>query len=235
MLDKDTSKKNSMLKKRIKKTLIETKDNKERSLIEEQIVKNRISILLEGIESDREFKNLPEKEQLKLSFKVLIEMSYLQTNGLINEQNFGNILKSLFGGWFGNAVQTFIEPILKQVLVPLFGEGYITNFVISMLTKNPAEFIRAINDCKLMTKLVAQSISESIVMQVMNSKGLDAPGYTFLRNSMGDALTSSGFVKSIETGLGDTVCKLLGKFTGNATKVAEKLKNSGSSVSPSMA
>jgi hypothetical protein len=224
-----------MLEKKIKNTLIETKEKKEILLIEQKIVKDRVSILFEGIKSEKDFNGLSEKQKLNLSVKFFQEMSYLQNTGLINEQNFGDILKSLFGGWFGNAVQTFIEPMLKKVLVPLFGEGYITNFVISMLTKNPAEFIRAINDCKLMTKLVAQSISESIVMQVMNSKGLDAPGYTFLRNSMGDALTSSGFVKSIETGLGDTVCKLLGKFTGNATKVAEKLKNSGSSVSPSMA
>ena len=213
-----------MLEKKIKKSLIETKENKEKLLIEEKIVKDRVLFLFEGINSKEQFEQLTENQKFNLSVKFFQEISYLQDTGLINEQNFGNILKSLFGGWFGNAVQTFIEPMLKKVLVPLFGEGYITNFVISMLTKNPTEFIRAINDCRLMTKLVAQSISESIVMQVMNTKGLDAPGYSFLRNSMGDALTSSDFVKGIETGLGDTVCNLLSKFTDNAEQVSQKLK-----------
>jgi hypothetical protein len=196
------------------------------------LVKNRISIILEGINSEEDFKKLSNKQQLKISTKFIQELSYLQNTGLISEQNFGNILSSLFGGWFGNVIQTIVEPMLEKILVPLFGKGYITNFVISMLTKNTAEFIRAINDCQLMTKLIAQSISESIFKQVMDSKGLDAPGYVFLRQSMGDVLTGTEFVKSIEGKIGDMVCDMLGKFTGNATKVAEKLKSTGSSVVP---
>jgi hypothetical protein len=159
-------------------------------------------------------------------------MSYLQNTGLINEQNFGNILSSLFGGWFGNAIQTFVEPVLKGILVPWFGEGYFTNFIISLLTKNTAEFIRGLNDCKIMTKLIAQSISEAVFMQIQDAKGLNSPGYVFLRQSMGDALTSTEFIKGIEKGFGDMVCDMLGKFTGNAQKVAEKLKSTGSSVVP---
>jgi hypothetical protein len=221
-----------MLEKKIKKTLIETKERKERLLIEERIVKDRVSILFEGIDSEEDFNKLTKKQKLNLSVKFLHEVSYLQNTGLINEQNFGDILKSLFGGLFGNVIQTIVEPMLEKILVPLFGKGYITNFVISMLTKNTAEFIRAINDCQLMTKLVAQSISESIFKQVMDSKGLDAPGYVFLRNSMGDVLTGTEFVKSIEGKIGDSVCNILGKFTGNATKVSEKLKSTGGSVIP---
>jgi len=221
-----------MLEKKIKKSLIEIKEQKERLLIEERIVKDRVSILFEGIDSEEDFNKLTKKQKLNLSVKFLHEVSYLQNTGLINEQNFGDILKSLFGGLFGNVIQTIVEPMLEKILVPLFGKGYITNFVISMLTKNTAEFIRAINDCQLMTKLVAQSISESIFKQVMDSKGLDAPGYVFLRNSMGDVLTGTEFVKSIEGKIGDSVCNILGKFTGNATKVAEKLKSTGGSVIP---
>jgi hypothetical protein len=221
-----------MLEKKIKKSLIEIKEQKERLLIEQKLVKNRISIILEGINSEEDFKKLSNKQQLKISTKFIQELSYLQNTGLISEQNFGNILSSLFGGWFGNVIQTIVEPMLEKILVPLFGKGYITNFVISMLTKNTAEFIRAINDCQLMTKLIAQSISESIFKHVMDSKGLDAPGYVFLRQSMGDVLTGTEFVKSIEGKIGDMVCDMLGKFTGNATKVAEKLKSTGSSVVP---
>ena len=221
-----------MLNKKVKKSLIEIKEQKEKLLIEQKLVKNRISMVLEGINSEEDFKKLSDRQQLKISVKFIQELSYLQETNLISEQNFGNILSSLFGGFFGNITQTIMEPIFKKILAPIFGEGYFTNFLISLLTKNPAEFIRGLNDCKLMTKLIAQSISESVVMQVQNSKGLDAPGYVFLRQSMGDALTSTEFVKGIEKGLGDMVCNILGKFTGNAQKVAEKLKSTGSSVVP---
>jgi hypothetical protein len=221
-----------MLEKKIKKTLIETKEKKERLLIEQKIVKDRVSILFEGINSEEDFNKLSKKQKLNLSIKFLHEMSYLQNTGLINEQNFGNILSSLFGGWFGNAIQTFVEPVLKGILVPWFGEGYFTNFIISLLTKNTGEFIRGLNDCKIMTKLIAQSISEAVFMQIQDAKGLNSPGYVFLRQSMGDALTSTEFIKGIEKGFGNMVCDMLGKFTGNATKVAEKLKSTGSSVVP---
>jgi hypothetical protein len=221
-----------MLEKKIKKTLFETKEKKERLLIEQKIVKDRVSILFEGINSEEDFNKLSKKQKLNLSIKFLHEMSYLQNTGLINEQNFGNILSSLFGGWFGNAIQTFVEPVLKGILVPWFGEGYFTNFIISLLTKNTGEFIRGLNDCKIMTKLIAQSISEAVFMQIQDAKGLNSPGYVFLRQSMGDALTSTEFIKGIEKGFGDMVCDMLGKFTGNATKVAEKLKSTGSSVVP---
>ena len=122
-----------MLEKKIKKTLIETKEKKERLLIEQKIVKDRVSILFEGINSEEDFNKLSKKQKLNLSIKFLHEMSYLQNTGLINEQNFGNILSSLFGGWFGNAIQTFVEPVLKGILVPWFGEGYFTNFIIHVI------------------------------------------------------------------------------------------------------
>jgi hypothetical protein len=221
-----------MLNKKVKKSLIEIKEQKEKLLIEQKLVKNRISIILEGINSEEDFKKLSNKQQLKISTKFIQELSYLQNTGLISEQNFGNILSSLFGGWFGNAIQTFVEPVLKGILVPWFGEGYFTNFIISLLTKNTAEFIRGLNDCKIMTKLIAQSISEAVFMQIQDAKGLNSPGYVFLRQSMGDALTSTEFIKGIEKGFGDMVCNMLGKFTGNAQKVAEKLKSTGSSVVP---
>jgi hypothetical protein len=221
-----------MLNKKVKKSLIEIKEQKEKLLIEQKLVKNRISIILEGINSEEDFKKLSNKQQLKISTKFIQELSYLQNTGLISEQNFGNILSSLFGGWFGNAIQTFVEPVLKGILVPWFGEGYFTNFIISLLTKNTGEFIRGLNDCKIMTKLIAQSISEAVFMQIQDAKGLNSPGYVFLRQSMGDALTSTEFIKGIEKGFGDMVCNMLGKFTGNAQKVAEKLKSTGSSVVP---
>jgi hypothetical protein len=223
-----------MLNKKVKKSLIEIKEQKEKLLIEQSLVKNRISMILEGINSEEDFKKLSDKQQLKISVKFIQELSYLQNTGLISEQNFGSILKSLFGGFFGNVTQTIVEPFLSKILVPIFGEGYLTNFVISFLTKNPADVIKSFNDCKLLTKLISQSISEAIVKQLMDSKGLNAPGYVFIRNTMGDVLTGTEFVSGIERGLGNTVCNMVGKFTNNAEKLVQKGKgNEGGALATS--
>jgi hypothetical protein len=217
-----------MLEKKIRKSLIETKEKKEKLLIEETLIKNRLSIILEGVNSDKEFKSLSEKKQLRISSKFIQELSYLQENELITEQNLGSLMQSLFGGWFGNLTQTIFEPMFSKILTPLFGEGFFKDFLVAYLTTKPSEVIKSFNDCRLMTKLIAEGISEAIVMQVQRSKGLNGSGYSFIRNSMGDALRGTEFISGIEKGLGDTVCSILGKFSDNAEKVVEKVK--GNSV-----
>lgn len=216
-----------MLEKQIKKSLIETKEKKERRLIEESLVKNRISIITEGITNIDDFNRLSENKKLKMSIKFLQEMSYLETNGLITEQNFSSILQSIFGGAFGNITQTLVEPFLERILKGIgFESGYIRNFLVSFLTSKPSEIIKAFSDCKLMTKLVASGIVESIVKTVQEEKGFSAPGYDLIRNTMGDVLRNVEFVSGLEKGLENTICSLIGKFTDNAEKVAEKLKPS---------
>jgi phage-related protein len=135
-------------------------------------------------------------------------------------------MQSLFGGWFGNLTQTIFEPMLQKLLIPLFGEGFFTNFLTAYLTSRPSDIIKSFNDCKLMTKLIAEGISEAIAMQVMKSKGLTGSGYSFIRNTMGDVLTGSEFISGVEKGLGNTVCSILGKFSNNAEKVVDKVKGS---------
>ena len=216
-----------MLEKKVRNYLIETKERKERLLIEENLIKDRISMILGDINNEEDFKKLSEKNQLKLSLKIIQELSYLEKNVLILEQDLGSMMSKLFGGWFGNLTQTIFEPMFKKILTPLFGEGFFTNFLTAYLTSRPSDVIKSFNDCKLMTKLVAEGISEAIVMQVQESQGLTGSGYSFIRNTMGDVLTGSSFISGIEKGIGNTVCSLLGKFSNNAKKVVEKVKGDG--------
>ena len=94
---------NIMLEKKVRKSLIETKERKEKLLIEETLIKNRLSIILEGVNSDKEFKSLSEKKQLRISSKFIQELSYLQETKLINEQNLGSL-----NNWFPQLEQNFI-------------------------------------------------------------------------------------------------------------------------------
>lgn len=205
---------------------MEIKEQKEKNLIKENLVNTRLSVLVESIKSKGNFNNLSEDKKIQLSFNVLQELAYLESTGLLSEQDLGGALKSVFGGFFGNATQTFVEPILKKFIVPLFGEGFMTNFIISYLTSRPSDVIKSMSDCKLMTKLIAESIVEGMVMSLQRQKGFDGTGYAFLRNTLGGAITNSSFGTSIENGISSTICGLFSKFADNAEKVESKLKTS---------
>ena len=213
-----------MLEKKIRRSIIETKEQKEKKLIEEYLVKSRLLVLVEHIQSEDDFNDLTEDKKAQLSYNILSELSYLESNGLISEVDLSSAFKSLFGGFFGNVTQTVFEPLIGKIVTPLFGEGFMSNFIISYLTSRPSEVIKSMSDCKLMTKLVAESIVEGMVMSLQRQKGFDAPGYSFLRNTLADAITGMGFVSSIENSISKTVCELFGKFANNAKKVEAKLK-----------
>ena len=215
-----------MLEKRVRKTLVEAKEEKQKQIIQERLVMSRLSVLVEHIQDEDDFNQLTEDKKAQLSYNILSELSYLQSNGLISEVDLSSVFKSLFGGLFGNVTQTVFEPLIGKIVKPLFGEGFMSNFIISYLTSRPSEVIKSMSDCKLMTKLVAESIVEGMVMSLQRQKGFDAPGYSFLRNTLADAITGTSFATSIENSISDTVCDLFGKFANNAKKVEAKLKTS---------
>ena len=215
-----------MLEKRVRKTLVEAKEEKQKQIIQERLVMSRLSVLVEHIQDEDDFNQLTEDKKAQLSYNILSELSYLQSNGLISEVDLSSVFKSLFGGLFGNVTQTVFEPLIGKIVKPLFGEGFMSNFIISYLTSRPSEVIKSMSDCKLMTKLVAESIVEGMVMSLQRQKGFDAPGYSFLRNTLADAITGTGFVSGIENSISKTVCELFGKFANNAKKVEAKLKTS---------
>lgn len=215
-----------MLEKKIRRSIIEAKEQKEKQLIESHLVKSRLSVLVEHIQSEEEFNKLSEDKKVQLSFNILQELSYLESTGLLSEQDLSGAFKSLFGGFFGNVTQTVFEPLIGKLVYPLFGQGFLSNFIISYLTSRPSDVIRAMSDCKLMTKLIAESVVEGMIMSLQRQKGFDAPGYSFLRNTLADVIKGTGFVSGIETSISETVCNLFGKFADNAKKVEAKLKTS---------
>jgi hypothetical protein len=218
-----------MLKNRVKKSLMEIKENKEKQLIGESLIKNRLTIILEGINSEKDFKSLSEKKQIALSVKFIKEMNYLTESGLIKEDvNLGGLLKSIFGSnLLGSATQTIVEPYINSILSSLgFENGFIKNFLISYLTSRPSDVIKSFSDCKLMTKLISTGIVEAVVMTTQRNKGYRSFGNDLIRNILGNVLDSNEFVQGIENGLSGKICSILGKFTDNTKKVVSTLKGS---------
>jgi hypothetical protein len=51
-----------MLEKKIRRSIIETKEQKEKQLIEQHLIKSRLSVLVEHVQSEEEFNKLSENK-----------------------------------------------------------------------------------------------------------------------------------------------------------------------------
>ena len=85
-----------MLKNEIRKKIVETKERKEKLLIEEKLVESRIMMIVESKDNFKNFHLLSEEKQLKLGFSLMREFHFLSHNGLLNEQ-LGDFLSKIFG------------------------------------------------------------------------------------------------------------------------------------------
>ena len=214
-----------MLDKKIKKAILETKDKKEQLLIEENLVKNRIFTIIESNETIENFDFLPEGKKMKIALGVIEEIRFLDENQILNEQLIDYIGK-LFGNYgLGSIVQTIVEPLVNSILSGLgIPDGFLKNTLISLFTSNPLELSRALKSCEALTKLVASSMAEALVMMIQQQKGLEGKGYTFLRNALGGAIEDTKFIQSLEGQLESFVCEMYRKFNKNASDVYGKLK-----------
>ncbi len=215
-----------MLKKEIRNRLLEQKVKQESQLIESKIVESRLSII---ISSKEKFDSLSEEKKAKVVFEFFSEMRVLQEQGLISEQ-FGEILGKLFGQAPSGITQAFVEPLVSSILGWFGLSGYFLQFVTSFIVSDPARLARATKDCKELTKLIAEALSEAMVIMIQQSQGLEGKGHSILRNTLGGAIKETSFVQSLEEKLSEGVCGLFDKYTGNAENVLDKIKGKGSDI-----
>jgi hypothetical protein len=213
-----------MLKKDIRRAILEAKEKKERILIEQEIVTNRIIMVFESRENIRNFKKLPKYKRDRISEAFLQEMIYLGKTGLLNEEGFDfmGVLQRLFGGLFGrSAVETIAEPLVNKILsaVGFTSDGIMKKTVVSFLTTNPSDLIAAFSDCRKMSKLLMESFTEGLVMMLQDQFEKDSYFYDYIRNTLGGTIKDS----SLENTIADKVCSLFDGFSSNAKDLIKKL------------
>lgn len=211
------------IQKDLKKVLKETKERKEKLLIEENLVRTRITNIFESEKNIKNFQSLPEKKKLKLAWALMEEIRFLDENQILNEQ-LGDFLGKLFGGSLASVLETLVEPLVNSILSGLGVTGFFKNFLVSALTSNPKELARALKDCRALTTLIANSLAEALAMMIQEKSGLQGGFYTFLRNALGGAVKDAGFVNKIEDFIGDIICNTYNKLAGNASNVIQKLQ-----------
>lgn len=212
------------LNKQIRKKILETKEQKEKFLIEQSLIKKRLEMIVGNVKTIEDFNGLSETKKIKLSFSLLQELSFLEENNLISEQaDFASIIKNLFGSLLGSSVETIAEPIVGKILDSLEFKGTFKNFLVSFITSRPSDLVSAMKDCKMLTKLIAESIVEAMTMSMMEEQGAGGKGPALLRNLIGGTIKSNEFISQLETKLSTIVCGLFNTFFQNAKAVQDKL------------
>lgn len=211
-----------MLEKQIKKAILEAKDNKERLLIEENLVKSRILMIVESEENIKNFNKLPKKKQEKIAYSLLEEISFLSENNILNEQLM-DVLGKLFGNSLSSMTQTIVEPMVKSLVNKLGLGGFFGNFITSFLVSDPRRLALALKDCKELTKLITESLSEALVQMLQEKQGLEGKGYDFMRNALGGAIKETTFITNLENQLSGIVCSVFSGFNKKASDVYQKL------------
>ena len=125
----------------------------------------------------------------------------------------------------GGFAQAVLEPAVSWILSGLGMESnsYIKKFVVSFLTKKEG-FWNYLKDCRTLTKGIAESLAEAVAIQVQQGTGTGGFWMDSIRNVLGDYLSKTEFVQSIEKQIGDKICGYWDKATGNAKNVLSKLK-----------
>jgi hypothetical protein len=213
------------MKKNLRKALTEAKEKKEKLLIEQKIVKNRMLMIFESEDNIKNFHLLPESKKQKLAKALFEEISYLDQQGLLNEQLW-DFLGKIFGNSIGAATEMFVEPLINSIFGAIgLGNSYFGKFVVSFLTTNPLRLAKALKDCKELTKLITESLAEAVFMMIQKQQGLEGQGYSFLRNALGGAVKDTKFISSLENQLGGVVCSAFEKMNDKASNVYDKLKS----------
>lgn len=212
-----------MLNKEVKRAILEAKNKKEKLITEESLVRNRILMIVESENNIKNFKSLPQGKKEKIASKLIQEIQYLQETNLLNEQLM-DFLGKIFGNSFGSVIETIVEPLVNSILSSIGLSGYFKDFLVSFLTSNPGELAKALKDCNTLTKLIAESLGEAIVMMIQKQQGLEGQGYTFLRNALEGAVKNTAFSQSIEKEIESIVCQVFGKMNNKASGVYDKLK-----------
>jgi hypothetical protein len=213
-----------MLDKKIKKVILETKDKKEKSLIEENLVKKRIFTIVESQEIIENFQFLPEGKKLKIALGLMEEIRFLDENQILNEQLM-DYLGKIFGNVGLSAVsQTIAEPLVGTLVGKLGLSGFFKDFITSFIVSDPRRLAKALKSCDELTKLIAESLAEAFVQMMQRKAGTEGYGYSLIRNALGGAIKQTSFVSGLEDQLSDIVCGIFDKYTNKASGVYNKLK-----------
>jgi hypothetical protein len=213
------------LKKTIHKTLVETKENKKKTILENKIVTNRFKIILED-------KNMfKKKNKQKLFSQLTSEVNYLKNQGFNNKMiNEGliDIIKSLFGNnsdvifstWKDQGVNWLIDKLGISHDEELSDK--IKNKFSNVLTSEIPELF---TDCDKVTDMIVDAMIEVFQESLKNGQSSGSEASRILQDSVLEMTSHEDFQDSIEVKLKNTICPLLSKISSNMSNQENDIKS----------
>ena len=223
-----------MLKKLIKKKLVETKENKKSILTENKIIRSKFNFLYENT------KIRNRKDLNKFYVLILSEMVNLYKKGfdskLIaeNAENLFTVLNTLFNESGNSVVEVFKQKGIDWLIqnLNISGDDNLSQYMRDALNNTELnEVARLFSDCEFLSKKIAQSVKENYI----TSLELQSEGNNFMKavkNSFSSVIQSSDLETRLETNINSVICPLVDQAQ---TKFEEMLKNMKSQlVSPQL-
>ena len=212
------------LKNEIRKTLVETKKNKENKIIESKIVKSRINAILESTPDFKSFKKLPFERQWEIGVPLMQEIAYLKELGvdddlLITEGGIWDLLGSIFGTGISAGSETIFEALLSSLLKKLGFTGFIADAVVFFFSRNPIKIFESFKDCRALSKNLAQAITEAYILKLQREYNISGKGMDFIRNALMETLENSDFGAKLADQFAQFVCGFYDTIAGKGKEV----------------
>lgn len=212
-----------MLELKVKQVILETKEKKEKLLIEQSLVKKRILMIFESEKNIKNFNSLPKFKKEKIAYKLVSEINFLVETNLLNEQ-LTDFLGKIFGNNLTGVFQTIVEPIVGSLMKSLELADYFKESLKSSLSSDPTKLSQALRSCDELSKLIAESLSEAIHSRIIQKTGTDSVESKFLNSALSDAVKDPRFSQNVERKINSVVCDLFDVMSEKASKVYDKLK-----------
>jgi hypothetical protein len=211
------------IKNKIHRTLIEIKENKKKTILENKIIKNRFKIILED-------KNL-RKNKDKFFSQLNSEIVYLNKQGYnpkLVKEGLSDIFTSLFGdssdSIFHNWRDSGVNWLINQL--GFDNESKISNLIRMSFSNIPVKDIpEVITNCELVTKIVAKSMHQSYLQELQEDFGVKSLSGEVMKNLITDNIHNDEFLSRLEGGLSNIICPLLGRVSANMAKQEDNIKS----------
>lgn len=214
-----------MLEVKIKQVILETKERKEKLLIEQTLVKNRILMIFESEDNIKKFSSLSKVKQEKIAYKLVSEINFLVETNLLNEQ-LKDFLGKIFGDNLTGVFQTIVEPMVVSLMKSLELADYFKESLISSLSSDPTKLSQSLRSCDELSKLISESLSDAIHNRIVQKTGSDSVESKFLNSALSDAVKDPRFSENVQRKINSIVCDLFSVMSDKASKVYDKLKPS---------
>jgi hypothetical protein len=199
------------LKIKMKHTLVEKFEIKERERLKNSIVKNRLSTLLESS---------PKKFYLNL----IEEISEMKSVGLINEEDLFSNLVGIYGDNLTSLPETFFEPWIQSLIQKLdLKDSELSDFLKNKLKENPGEVWNSFVSCERMSELVAKGLCETMLYHFQ--KDSNHEGLEVIVEPISQVLISDEFIRKVAEQIQPMICEMFEKHSKRAEDILDKIKN----------